>query len=498
MKLGYGIGSKPPNAGLPARERAAAIGVALLAALSVAGRLFFLLRRPVWHDEIYTVWVSRRSAASLVAALRADSGPPLYYLLARPFVVIAEALALPDSFARLLCFAAIILTGLLGAWALGRGRGRLLFLALAATSPLLFLYSVEARAYAVVALLHFALFLLVRGESPRGGRLAAIVVLSAAALYTHYLAAFFLAALAAGALATRRRAAAAALAAGGILFIPWIPILLRQPTAATVWIHEGIPASLAGFLAALGGGARIPAPFGPPAPAALSVLCTAAGVLLLGTLAIPAARRDPDVVLGTAAVLGTLGLVLAVSFARPIAFAGRTEVAVLPVWLFVVARAAGSSRPVRILARVSAALGAAVVAGVLSAPPGIPASATVVRTLERLSAPGDVIVAGSSLYLPVELALERGSIRGSAISYPRDIAGHPGWFVPRPAQEEDFRTVEEALSALPSSGRAWFALHPAWQTPRLRAILEAHGSAREVLHGPGAALTRLETAPPGR
>lgn len=470
------------------------IGVATLAALSLAGRLLFLARRPVWHDETFTVWAARRPLSGLIEALRGDSGPPLYYLAVRPFVRVAEAFALSDRFLRLASLAAIVLAGALGVLALRGARARALFLALAATSPLLFLYSAEARAYALLALVDFALFLLVRRERHGPPHLAAIAAFAAAALFTHYLAIFFVASLAAGALVTRRRAAAAVLGAGSLAFLAWIPVLLAQPAAATAWIHETPLASLAGFLAALGGGARVPAPFGPPAPAALFFLSAAAGALLLAALLRSPARRDPDVALGAVAVLGTLGLVLALSLSRPIAFAGRTELAALPVWLFVIARAAATSRPLRVLALLSAALGAAVILVVVSGHPPEPASAPVVAALERLSGPSDLVVAGSSLYLPVELASERGGIRGRVVSFPRDLAAHPGWFAPRPADEADFRAVESALDALPPGGRAWFALHPAWQSPRLRGILVARGAAREVLHDPTAALTLLERA----
>ncbi|HEY3122471.1 MAG TPA: hypothetical protein VGK70_00240, partial [Thermoanaerobaculia bacterium] len=86
----------------------------------------------------------------MVRILRLDSGPPLFYLLEKPFVSAAEVLALPDAAARFLPFVAIAVL-----FAAGRSLppgARLRFLWLAASSPLLLLYASEARAYGVLAL----------------------------------------------------------------------------------------------------------------------------------------------------------------------------------------------------------------------------------------------------------------------------------------------------------------------------------------------------------
>ena len=75
-------------------------------------------------------------------ALSHDSGPPLFYLLEKPFVAAAEGLRLSDNQARLLPFLALLLL-FAGARSLPPGRPRRRFLLLASSSPFLLLYALE-------------------------------------------------------------------------------------------------------------------------------------------------------------------------------------------------------------------------------------------------------------------------------------------------------------------------------------------------------------------
>ena len=81
----------------------------LLLALGIAAivaRAAYLFRRPFWFDEIFTLWISRRSPAGIVGALRLDSGPPLFYFLEWPFVRAGEILG-ADGLARAVSFLAV-------------------------------------------------------------------------------------------------------------------------------------------------------------------------------------------------------------------------------------------------------------------------------------------------------------------------------------------------------------------------------------------------------
>src|SRR5215510_12338345 len=92
---------------LPSRGRLARSAIAV-AALAAAARAALLIARPFWHDELFTLWAARQSPSALWQTLRSDSGPPLFYLLERPFVILAEAVGF-DPVARILPFLAILL-----------------------------------------------------------------------------------------------------------------------------------------------------------------------------------------------------------------------------------------------------------------------------------------------------------------------------------------------------------------------------------------------------
>src|SRR5262249_10551939 len=194
-------------------------------------------------------------------------------------------------------------------------------------------------------------------ESP--GRLWRIALTAAAAMWTHYLAIFAVGSLVLGSAAARRWRSAAALAAGSLIFLPWAPVLLSQPAPSLGWLRDGRAASVHGLLAGLGGGARLLPPFGLPLPGALLKIAEAAALIVLAFLLIRF-RGDMETRIGLITVLATLGGVFAVSFfSRPIAVAGRTELAILPVWLWLVARAGETSRVSRLAAAAVASVGVA-------------------------------------------------------------------------------------------------------------------------------------------
>ncbi|HMA18272.1 MAG TPA: hypothetical protein VKS03_07520, partial [Thermoanaerobaculia bacterium] len=56
--------------------------------------------RPLWFDELFTIWASRMPLSRLLAVLANDSGPPLWYVLEKPFVIAAERSSSPDAIAR--------------------------------------------------------------------------------------------------------------------------------------------------------------------------------------------------------------------------------------------------------------------------------------------------------------------------------------------------------------------------------------------------------------
>lgn len=454
--------------------------------LACAARLWLLAARPLWHDEVFTVWASRLAPGQLVRALANDSGPPLFYLLEKPFVLTAEALRLSDAAARLLPFLALVLL-FAGARSLPAGAPRRRFLLLAASSPFLLLYAAEARAYGVLAVLGLGLFLLATGEAPGWLRPALLALATALALWTHYLAIFLIASLLALTVAQRRRASALAIVAGILLFLPWVPVLMNQPAAATSWMREPAGRSALGFLAAMGGGIRVPAPLGQPLPEPLLLLAgvdAAALLVLLLVLRPP----EPRARAARAVVLLTLGGILAASLWRPVAFAGRSEMAILPIWMWLLARSAEDSRALRGAAAVCAALGAAASLFLLVSAHPVRPYARVVAAAEAAARDGDTVIATANLYLPARLERDRGRLGVELRAFPADLADHPGWFLSRAPSEEDYRRLSGDLARARADRTVFLLLDPPFWTPRLQALLSARGPVRPLLTLPGAML----------
>jgi hypothetical protein len=441
-----------------------------------------MLTRPLWFDELFTVWAARMPLRGLIGVLRLDSGPPGFYLMERPFVLLAEWSG-GDWIVRLLPFGALAILFLAGK-TLPKGTSRLVFAAFLSTSALLNLYAGEARPYGLLALLGLALFLLALEEEETAGRLLALGALAAVALYTHYLAIFAVLALGVLAAAARRWRTCAALACGLVAFAPWVPILTRQPASAVAWTRESTAASLLGFLSAFGGVGRIPAPFGPPAHPVLFAAAAVAGAALAVLVAATAAsdRRAREAL---AFVVLVLAGVLLAGLWRPIGFAGRSELIVLPVWFWVAARATEPGTARRFLAAAVAVLGgAATVAVFLSPRPGARLE-ELTANLERVAGPRDVVIASAAFYLPVRLAFEEGRLSAGVRALPEDLERHPGWFVPAVPGTAEQRLVSRAVAGLAPGGRAFLLLPPAYATPGLRAALgSSGGTVRELLRTP--------------
>ena len=433
--------------------------------------------------------------AGMVSALRSDSGPPGFYLVAKPFVAAGE-IAGDDRAVRILSFLAV-LAFLLAARALPSRGARRAAVVLFGTSALLGLYASEGRAYALLALLVFLLYRASLEAPERSRQLAAVVLLGALALFTHYLAIPAVAVLFVLAAAARRFRTAAALAGSAVFFAPWIPILLSQPPGALAWMRESAGASALGFLSALGGAGRVPLPFGVSPPEAIFVAGVAVALLLAAAVARAAAaeRAIRDASLFVAAVL-LLSLVL--SLVLPFAFAGRTEMAVLPVWLWAVARAADSSRLARAGVAASAVLGLLTLGAAAASPHPPSATARAARVVEKLARPGDTVLAGPGLYLPFRIAADRGRLAPRLVAYPAAVARHPGWWVPEAPTAAD---AAEIANAVTRPGAVWMLVPPGFVTADVRAALAAGGRVRELPLRPEAVLlhrTRAaaEAAPP--
>lgn len=190
------------------RGRAAVAAAATL--LFLALRLALLFAREPFFDELYTRWIAAKPLGGILAALRHDSGPPLYYFVAH---LLRSITAL--RFFSLACAAASFLLIL---------RTRLDAAVLLAVYPPAVLLAVDARAYALAALFITVAVLAVDRDRPL---LATIALVLAA--YTHYYAVLFLPLL------LLRRWFLSFLGAC-VLFAPGLWLAMHQPREATAWL----------------------------------------------------------------------------------------------------------------------------------------------------------------------------------------------------------------------------------------------------------------------
>ena len=438
----------------------------------------------MWHDELFTLWISRLHLAGLVQALRHDSGPPLFYILEIPFVRLAETVHW-DLVIRVLPYVASLLLLLVIRASLPKEEGGSWTLALAACSPLLTVYAAEARAYGLLALFSLLLFLLLFRDRPGRLRFWGAAAVAAAALWTHYLAIFFVAACACLLVARRRFASAGALLAGMLAFVPWISALAGQPAAATAWMYEPLSSSTIAFLSTLGGAGRLPIPLGGPLPATLTALGAGVGIGLLIAVSL-SARRDPECADAIALVLLTMIPILAVSLLRPVAFPGRSEMVVLPLWLWAAGRAASRLRAARWLVAAAVAVALASSATALLAPKMESSPTQVVSAVARSSRPGDTVIASGAFYLPARLARDRRQLAASLAAFPAEQADHPGWITLRSPLDSDFENFARILAQTPAGRRIFLLLPPVARNARLERLLIERGSLRLAADAPDA------------
>ncbi|MGZ5431136.1 MAG: glycosyltransferase family 39 protein, partial [Thermoanaerobaculia bacterium] len=266
----------------PALTRALAFAAM---AVGVVARIFSLVVRPLWADEIFTLTVARKSVPEILAALRVDSGPPLHYCFAYVLLAPFPAPGFADVLVRVLSLVVSLLhlpLLFVVARRLGRPEMGLPAAALYSVFPLAVAYAAEGRAYALASLLALLAFerALALRERPRPLIALGLTLAAAGAVLTHYLAVFPVAALAILALDARPAARHALVLSGlaaAALAATWVPIALAQPHTSMAWSMEaGFAGTLRDFPANLAFGA----PAGGPAMAALGV----AGAVLLAAL----------------------------------------------------------------------------------------------------------------------------------------------------------------------------------------------------------------------
>jgi len=387
----------------PLRRRLTASYLLIAAAVVAGVALRAYASSELWRDEALSVNIARLPISDLVDALRRDGHPPAYYVLLHGWIDwFGDSNAAVRSLSTVCSVAALPL-----AWFAGRRLGGVrcgvAALVLLATSPFAIRYGSEGRMYALVVLLVFAGWLLVRAALDRPSPLVLVgtAVVSGALLLTHYWAAYLVVATVLVLLGTAWRSStrrplvvvAGAVGAGGLLFLPWLTALFGQVgETGTPW---GVPSRPGALLASTVEG------FGGEFGEAV-VLGGALVVLVLlglfarssGTTSVELDLRTRPGVRGEVAVVGvTLALAAAGSYLTEAAFAARYASVVFP--LVVLAAAYGLTRlpapPVRV-----AVLGSLALLGLAGGLHGAAASRTQAGQLaEAITAgarPGDLVV----------------------------------------------------------------------------------------------------------
>ncbi len=296
--------------------------LALILMLAAALRLFMLGRFSFWFDEVYVanLVTYKRSLQGMWEYIVADDAhPPLYYTLMWAWAWVTglhdSAFPVPPVNAE---WVLRLPSALLGVWnvalvaalagrvagPVGGGRAALCAGALAACSGVLVAQDQQARMLTLLTTLALlgtlALDEVLR--RPTKGRAVVVGLLWVAALYTQYLAALLIAAQVLWAAlrpAEARRVPWLWVATPLLLFVPWVPVLLKQLGAGAAHPEARVPLPLAlsrGAQMLIGGVWPPPVPrlyWGPywvqTAPTAFTVLLGTLGtsVLLLAGHRVP-------------------------------------------------------------------------------------------------------------------------------------------------------------------------------------------------------------------
>lgn len=253
------IAARHPADAQTARAAGALSALGPIAAIVVVGAALRTsqLHQSLFADELWSyVGATHSSIGQVIDYVRTDQEitPPLYTVLAWLSAKLGDPTVMIRLPSLLAGIATIPLTYALGIRTL-RSRGAACVGAtLAALSPFLIWYSVEARAYGLTIALVAAstLSLLLAIDRGRWGWWAAYAGFSCAAMYAHYTAAYVLVAQLGWALwfhPEARKSAIVANLAAAIAFLPWLPGLVDDFQSPTQDVYGAFaPFSLHNFI----------------------------------------------------------------------------------------------------------------------------------------------------------------------------------------------------------------------------------------------------------
>lgn len=394
-------------------------------------RVAAALLRPPWHDEYFTSWAAALPLGDLFAALRLDSGPPLPYLLTKAFGTVGVS---PLCVARGLAVTAAVLAVWLCFRAAERSSGTQAALvcgALLATHPLAVAWASEGRPYSLLLLATAWSWERIEAIRATGRGAIGLTAALAVAVWSHGLGPALVGAVFVVSFTLSRAArlrCLAAAATGLASLLPWLPIALQQPSAATAWMVDAwrttppaerllSPFRLLPPLSPFDATLDIPS-----SPLALQFIAAVACLTLLAL----GLRAHNALLL---AAVPALGLPLLAELGLPAFYPGRAEALFLAPALGAMAAGSMRSRIAGILGAVLAVAGLInVVAGCLRwASAGPSGEMVVARAIQQALPAGGLVVTSGYWLLDVAHHLpDRG--RFDFASVPGGAARHPGWY----------------------------------------------------------------------
>lgn len=479
---------------LPSRARATKLALAAIFVLAALARLHGIDELDVWVDEANLILTAQQAPSSLLARLKLDSSPPLFYLIVHGWIGVVG-----DGSVALRMLSVLTGLGLVASiyWA-GRDlispQAGLWGAFFAAASPIQAFYSQQVRMYCLAAILALlsvaALVRYLRDGSRRDfARWIAFTVL---ALYTHNFAIHLLPVHAAlivlsGELVRQSRSWLLASAIVALAYAPWLSVLAGQlgnpdhyAWFLFYWKFFGPSGVVENTFLSFSPGAEF-LTYADIGDAAVWRGRPALGVLLLAAVGLYAQvahfRRRGLVLALWPLILLALPILTALAASvvvTPHYVPGRVDQMMFPAFALLVGAGLANLRPT--LLRFGAAAAILVIATLTKLDlypdyqeqPGLQGSERVLaaRIAERW-APNDAILCTSLTRAPLEYYLGRAGVTARFISYPRDTAAHLGSqndarLLSRPkALAREARAVAlEARSLIGSEGRLFLIRVP--------------------------------------
>lgn len=451
-----------------ARSRIRAEPAAVLALAAIL-RIVGIGRTPLWQDEANTVLISWMPLSDISKALSRDGNPPVYYMLLHFWMKLFGATEVAarslSSVFGIFCVGAIYLAArtLLPQ----RRWAALAASSIAAVSPLAIYYSQECRMYTLTPLLGLVAFVTLHEALCRRsiGLMLAHAVTLAAGLYSHNYFIFLvplgptIALLVPGKLGRTKALlwtlGAAALAI--LLYSPWIPILMRQSRSGVdawipgIWKQTPPAMALLRSVEVMGVAGAYPNYLRhlshahtqirfPGLWATLRIIGNSLAVLFLAigltSLVRRRAEREIGFRLGLFFVMPLVVPYLVSFVVKPIYLVGRYEMVAFTAFAVLVGagfdaafRVNGRMKRIGAFASVILWVGAAAVilVAALNVKPNEEDRSLALWLRENTRATDIVVFPGYTRVVP-EYYRGLSGAQGTWVSFPEEVALHPGWF----------------------------------------------------------------------